>query len=100
MAVAFCALGISVITMLLATGHLFQSVRNRIGRWWFLIIGVAFIGAGIFYPTKGIVALIHGICGLIVIITFPIAATLYKPSAVHLKEWAAAPWWRLATILV
>src|SRR5262245_5633962 len=78
--------------------HALVSRSALIGRWWFLAIGVALFGAGIFYPypTPNIASYIHGICGVIVIVTSPIAATLYSSGLAHSQDWTASrgrlPW--------
>lgn len=92
MSLAFFSWGISVLALVLATWSSITNVRGLIGRWWFLIIFVAFIGAGIFYPytTPNTASLIHSICGTVVIFTFPIAALLYRSGLLHSKEWNAS----------
>jgi hypothetical membrane protein len=103
MALAFFSLGVGVLAMLLSTWYPSTTGSGLIGRWWFLAIGIALFGAGIFYPytTPNIASYIHGICGVIVIATFPIAATLYSSGLAHSREWSASrgrlPW---ATLLV
>jgi len=53
---------------------------------------IAFVGAGIFYPytPPNIASYIHGICGLIVILIFPVAATLYNSGLTRNREWIAS----------
>ena len=57
---------------------LFKIRRGLIGRWWFLAISVAFFGAGIFYPytPPNLGSYIHGVCGVIVIVTFQLPHSL------------------------
>ncbi|MFB3764985.1 MAG: hypothetical protein ACE14P_07015 [Methanotrichaceae archaeon] len=73
------------------------------GRWWLMAISVTLFGAAIFYPcpTPNIASYIHGPCGGIVIVTFPIAATLYSSGLAHSWAWIASRRQLLwATILV
>lgn len=92
MSLAFFSLGVSVFAMLLSTWSLLATRSGLIGRWLFLVICIAFIGAGIFYPytPPNIASYIHGICGLIVILTFPVAATLYNSGLTRNREWIAS----------
>jgi hypothetical protein len=71
-----------MLATLRSTGKVPTGRGSRIGRWWFLAISIAFFGGGIFYPYNPptFAAYIHGICGIIVIMTFPIAATPYNSS--------------------
>jgi hypothetical protein len=80
MSLAFFSLGVGVFAMLRSTWDSSTTRRGLIGRWWFLVISIAFFTAGIFYPypAPNIASYIHGLSGAIVIITFPIAATLYR----------------------
>jgi len=50
MSLAFFSLGIGVLAMLRSTGDAAAPRRGRIGRWWFVAIGIALFGAGTFYP--------------------------------------------------
>jgi hypothetical membrane protein len=89
MSLAFFSLGFGVFTMLRSTWSSATTRTGLIGRWWFGIIGIALFGAGIFYPypIRNIVSYLHGLCGAIVIATFPIAATLYSTSLAKNQEW-------------
>jgi hypothetical protein len=92
MSLAFFSLGASILAMLLSTWSSATSRRGQIGRWWFLAISVAFFGGGIFYPYNPptFASYIHGICGIIVIMTFPIAATVYSSSLAARQESATS----------
>jgi MFS family permease len=92
MSLAFFSLGVGVLAMLLSTWYSSTTRSALIGRWWFLAIAVALFGAGIFYPypTPNIASYIHGICGVIVIVTFPIAATLYSSGLAHSQDWTTS----------
>jgi hypothetical protein len=103
MSLAFFSLGVGVLATLLSTWDFSRIRRGLIGRWWFLAISVAFFGAGIFYPytPPNLASYIHGACGVIVIVTFPIAATLYSSALAHSQAWnASRGQLRWATVLV
>ncbi len=103
MSAAFFSLGVAVLGMLLSTWRSATTITGLIGRWWFVVISIAFFGAGIFYPYQpaNTASLIHGICGLIIIVTFPIAATLYSSSLARSPEWTESrSQLRWATVLV
>jgi hypothetical protein len=92
MSLAFFSLGVGVLATLLSTWDFLRIRRGLIGRWWFLAVSVAFFGAGIFYPytPPNLTSYIHGVCGVIVIVTFPIAATLYSSALAHSQAWTAS----------
>jgi hypothetical protein len=92
MSLAFFSLGVGVLATLLSTWDFSRNRTGLIGRWWFLAISVAFFGAGIFYPytPPNLASYIHGVCGVIVIVTFPIAATLYSSALAHSQAWTAS----------
>jgi hypothetical protein len=103
MSLAFFSLGVGVLAMLFSTWYSSTTTSGLIGRWWFLVIGFAFFGAGIFYPypTPNLAAYLHGLCGILVIVTFPIAATLYSSGLAHGQDWTVSRWrLRWATVLV
>src|SRR5262245_28867990 len=89
MSLAFFALGGSVLATLLSTSSGSTSRRSVVGRACFLAIGVALIGGGIFYPYQPatVASYLHGLCGVIVIVAFPIAATLYGSGLAHRPPW-------------
>lgn len=82
MRLAFFCWGGSVLALHLALPAQVASGAGRIGRWWLLVIALFLFGAGIFAtlpiddPTVTLVDNLHAICGVVVILTFPIAATL------------------------
>jgi hypothetical membrane protein len=103
MSLAFFSLGVSVLAMLRSTWSSPASRRGSIGRWFFIVIGVAFFTAGVFYPYNPptLASYIHGISGMIIIAGFPIAATLYRPDlAWHLESAASRRALSWATALV
>lgn len=82
MRLAFFCWGASVLALLVAVWPSLQSTTGTISRWWFLVIAIALFGAGIFKTnpitdrTPNWVNTVHTVFGSIVILTFPIAATL------------------------
>lgn len=103
MSLAFFSLGVGVLATLLSTWESSVIRRGLIGRWWFLAISGALFGAGIFYPymPPNLASYLHRLCGAIVIITFPIAATLYSSGLAHSQAWTASQGrLRWATVLV
>jgi protein-S-isoprenylcysteine O-methyltransferase Ste14 len=102
MSLAFFSLAVAVGGMLLSTWSLPTTRAGLIGRWWFVVICLALIGACLFYPSTAplISSLIHGVCGMIVIATFPIAATLYSAGAAQIRGSATSRPLQRATLLV
>jgi Protein of unknown function (DUF998) len=103
MSLAFFSLGFGVLATLRSTGKASIGARGGIGRWWFLAISIAFFGGGIFYPYRPptLASYIHGLCGVIVIVTFPMAATLYGSGLARNRAWTALRGQlRWATVLV
>ena len=71
-------------------------VRTRlgiIGLGWLLVIALAQVGAGIFVtdaitdPAKTTAGNLHTLCGVVVILTFPIAATLVSRGLARHQQW-------------
>jgi NAD/NADP transhydrogenase beta subunit len=89
MSLAFFSLGVGVLATVRSTEKASTGRNGRIGRWWFLAISIAFFGAAIFYPytPPNFASYVHGLCGVIVIVTFPIAATLYGSGLAHNQAW-------------
>ncbi len=103
MSIAFVSLGIGVLSLVISTWSYPKTRSNMVGRWWLLIIFAAFIGASIFYPLKtlGVSSIIHAICGIFVILTYPVAATLYGLGLSFSKDFENSKRWKLlVTILV
>ena len=92
MSLDFFSLGVSVFAMVFSTWYSSTTRRGLVGRWCFLAISVAFFGAGVFRPhiTPNLASYLHGICGIIIILTFPIAASLYNSGLAHSQEWAGS----------
>ena len=95
MRLAFFCWGISVLALLITIWPSLQPISGTISRWWLALIVLALFGAGIFKTdpitdqTSSPVNTIHKICGTIVILTFPIAATLAVRSLLHHPLWSA-----------
>jgi len=94
MRVAFFCWGASVLALLITIWPALLPIGGTISRWWFVLIVLALFGAGIFKTdpitddTHSLVNTIHKLCGTIVILTFPIAATLAVRSLIHDPLWA------------
>jgi hypothetical protein len=94
MSLAFFCWGASIFSLLAALWPHLQSRAGAIGRYWMLIVGIAPIGAGIFAtnpivePASSIAHTIHAICGAIMILTFPIAASIIAFALSRKAEWA------------
>src|SRR5262245_2238705 len=101
MSVAFFSLGVGGLATLLSTWDSAAIRRSLIGRSWFLAISAALFGGGIFYPytPPTLASYIHGLCGAIVIVTFPIAATLYSSGLAQSQAWTRGRL-RWATVFV
>ena len=96
MRLAFFSWGVSVLALLITIWPSLQPIGGTISRWWFVLIAIALFGAGIFKTnpitenTPNRVNTIHTICGALVILTFPIAATLAVRSLLHNPLWSAS----------
>ena len=95
MRLAFFSWGASVFALLITIWPYLQLPSGMISRWWFVLIVIALFGAGIFKTdpitddTNSLANTIHKLCGTIVILTFPIAASLAGNSLRHNPLWAA-----------
>lgn len=107
MRLAFFCWGGSVLGLVAALWESLRTLGGKIGRWWLLLIAVALFGAGAFKTnaitdtTPGVANSLHTLCGAIVILAFPIAATLVAGSLARNLAWAASRRWLLwGTLLV
>lgn len=107
MRLAFFAWGASVLALLITIWPFLQPVSGTVSGWWFVVIVLALFGAGIFKTnpitdnTPSLVNTLHTLCGAIVILTFPIAATLAVHSLLRDQLWRASQAQLLfATVLV
>ena len=93
---AFFFWGASVLALLISIWPSLQPISGTISGWWLVLIVMALFGAGIFKTdpitenTTHWVNTIHAVCGTIVILTFPIAATLAVGSLLHNPLWSAS----------
>ena len=96
MQAAFFCWGLSVFALLMVIWPSLESMGGLIGRWWFVVIGLALIGAGIFKTnaitdeSTNLPNTLHALCGVLVILTFPIAATLTQQSLLQNAAWMTA----------
>ncbi len=96
MRVAFFSWGASVLAATIVLWPALGTTGGIVGRWWFLLITLALVGAGIFKTnpitdrTPNPVNTLHTLCGAIVILSFPIAATLVANSLLHNAAWMDA----------
>ena len=96
MRLAFFSWGASVLVLAIALWPSLQTASGIVARWWFVVISVALFGAGLFKTnaitdrTPNVANTLHAICGILVILTFPIAATLAAVSLSHDVAWSAA----------
>lgn len=96
MALAFFCWRGGVLALLVALWPSLRNVVGKIGRWWLLVISVALFRAGIFKtnattdPPTSTANNLHTLCGEIVILTFPITATLVAGSLARNQAWAKA----------
>ncbi len=106
MRLAFFCIGGSAFFLALALWNDLQNRRGHVGGVWLAIIGIAFIGAGIYVSDKGVglassvplslSGTLHTIFGLFVIFTAPIAFTIVGSSLGRNHKWAAMAnrlWW-------
>jgi NAD/NADP transhydrogenase beta subunit len=95
MRLAFFGWGASLLALLICLWPSLQLTSGMISRAWFILIVLALIGAGIFKTnpitdrTPSLVNTLHTLCGAIVILTFPIAATLAVSSLLRDSTWPA-----------
>jgi hypothetical protein len=96
MRLAFFCWGASVLALTIAIRPSLQHTSGTIGRWWFILIAIALFGAGVFKTnpitdsTPSVVNTLHVLCGAIVILTFPAAATVAVHSLLLSPTWSAS----------
>ncbi len=96
MSLAFFCWGASVLTTVVALWPSLPTIGGLIGRLWLMLIGLALFGAGIFITnsitdtTPSTANTLHGLCGAIVIFSFPIAASIVAGSLARNQDWIAA----------
>lgn len=107
MQLAFFCWGGGVLALIVALWPTLPTLGGAIARGWFVIIGIAMVSAGIFKTnaiTDNIVSTantLHTLSGAIVILTFPIAASILASRLARKPEWIGAKGWLLwGTILL
>lgn len=91
----FCWEG-SVLSLLVALWPSLPTARGIIARAWLILIVAALFGAGIFKtnaitePATSAAHRLHALCGAIVIMTFPFAASLISGSLSRNRAWVNA----------
>jgi Protein of unknown function (DUF998) len=102
MSVAFFCLGAGSLFLARALWIDLRTKGDRFVGCWLILIGIAYIGAGIFAPdpTSMVESRLHGLFGLIVIFSSPIVFTLLSRNLIHNKRWSEAePLLKRVTIL-
>ena len=95
MTLAFVCWGGSVLTLQQAIRTSMRTTSGRIGRWWLGLIGVAMMGAGVFRTTASdnpnitTSAVLHLAFAAIVVLTFPLAASLVAGTLTRDPNWVA-----------
>ena len=94
MSLAFFCWGGSVLALLIALWPSLQGVGGLIARGWLMLIVAALFGAGIFKTnpitdttTVSTANTLHTLCGAIVILTFPIVASLISVNLSRNPTW-------------
>jgi hypothetical protein len=106
MRLAFFCWGASVLALLINIWPSLQPIGGTISRWWFVLIALALFGAGIFKTnpitdrTPNRENTLHALCGAIVLLTFPIAATLAVTNLLHDPLWSANRGFLIAGIVL
>ena len=96
MRLAFFCWGASVLFGTITIWPSLQTTGGTISRWWLLVIVIFLAGAGIFKTdpitaqTARLTNRLHQLCGAVVILTFPIAATLSSVSLMKNPVWMPA----------
>jgi hypothetical protein len=98
MSLAFLTLGISSATLYLTIRNAVAGV-GQIAARWLCVIAIAYVGAAAFPPdsaagfvtpapvTPSLVAYVHGMCGIVVVLTSPITFTLVGRSLARDQRW-------------
>jgi hypothetical protein len=103
MSLAFGFMGASAVLLALSLEPRLHTRGRRVGRWGLVVIGLAFLIAGVFPPVQrpAIISYLHGISGLVAIFGSPIAFTLIGRSLAsegrfvwsRLLRWATLVTW-------
>lgn len=96
MTLAFLCWAGSVAGVLIGLWPVLHTTVGRIGRWWLAAVAAALAGAALWKtnaitdPTPRTANELHRLCGAIVILTFPIAASLVLRGLRRAPGWAGA----------
>ncbi len=96
MSLAFFCWGGSVFALLITLWSSLRTLGGTLARGWLILLGVALFGAGIFKTnpimdtTVSTANTLHSLCGALVIITFPIVASLISGSLSRNPKWVTA----------
>ena len=109
MSLAFFCLGGASLALWYAIKPDLVTVGGRVGSWWLLLTAIAYVGAGLFHPDTStglglpedpakvnrqavaptLSASLHGLFGVIVIVSSPIVFSLLYRSLAKNPQWAA-----------
>jgi Protein of unknown function (DUF998) len=92
MSLAFFTLAIASLFLVRALWSDIQTRGGRVGMWWLALVGVGYIGAGIFAPNPASIveSRVHGLSGLVVILSSPIVFTLLARTLIRNRRWSNA----------
>jgi hypothetical protein len=96
MRLAFFCWGAGVIALAVTLWPSLQPAPGILARWWLVAIATAMLAAGAFKTnaitdrTPSFENTVHTVAGLIVILTFPVAASLVVSSLLSSASWADA----------
>jgi Protein of unknown function (DUF998) len=90
MSLAFCSFGMGSMLLAQVIPPRLATRSGRLGRRGLWLIGMALFAAGLFppFPTRSVVAYVHGISGLVVILASPIVFQLVSRSVAHEAAWS------------
>ena len=109
MSLAFISMAGASLALWFALRDDLHTTAGRLGEWWLLLIALAYLGAGLFYPDDStglglpeypahvergalaptLNATLHGLSGVLVIASSPIVFTLLSRSLAETPRWAS-----------
>ena len=92
MSFAFFCLGAGSLFLARTLWIDLRTKTGRVGGWWIILVGTAYIGAGIFAPdpTSIVGSRLHGLFGIIVIFSSPIVFALLNRGLIQNEGWSEA----------